>query len=270
MPPAWCSAFGRTARTRASASAPDPSRQPRSLPARQIATLSPAAAVDRYGLKIRRAAQKLDFLAYFPGRGRNTKLLRARRFSAHCGLWTAPLTARSSPASQQSDMAGVPARNASRPELPIFRAIVDHLLRIRDRRHLVPRANHSPATRHHSLRPLRSASDEPQTRPTAPPGSSPRKRRHRHSRLESALCCFTLYAHGSYPVWTFPPLAIPLSTIRARRKSHPVVLSVKFDIGMIRDPEGNPFLLSRIATSHRPRTVRSSGTTFALTSHLAR
>src|SRR5271169_2515984 len=98
---------------------------------------------------------------------------------------------------------------AARPEnrvADLAVQIVNYLLRIRDRRRLVAARKQLARTRHQLLLP---AADHrrmnPQLRRQLSQGLLPRKRRHRHPRLEFGAVLLPLYAHLSRP---FGPVSL--------------------------------------------------------------
>src|SRR5204862_626013 len=142
------------------------------------------------------------------------------RAACIAGLWTAPLPAQSSPASQQSGDGGLPGKKIALDlqlaDLAV--QIVNDLLRILDRRRFFAARKQLARTRHQLLLP---AADHrrmnPKLRRQLRQGLLPRKRRHRHSRLEFCAVLLSLYAHVSRP---FGPVSLSLSRcpkIRSRR-----------------------------------------------------
>jgi hypothetical protein len=90
------------------------------------------------------------------------------------------------------------------PDLPV--QIVDHLLRILNRRRLIAARKQLGRTLHQLLLP---AADHrrmnPKLRRQLRQGLLPRKRRHRHSRLECCAVLLPLYTHVSRP---FGPVSL--------------------------------------------------------------
>src|SRR5690349_24976973 len=137
------------------------------------------------------------------------------------GLWTAPLPAQSSPASQKSGDGGLPGKKIALDlqlaDLAV--QIVDDLLRIPDHRRLVATRKQLARTRHQLLLPVADHRRmNPKLRRQLSQGLLPRKRRHRHSRLEFGAVLLPLYAHVSLPL---DRSALSLSCcpkIRSRRK----------------------------------------------------
>src|SRR5438105_8480031 len=138
------------------------------------------------------------------------------------GLWTAPLPAQSSPASQKSGDGGLSGKKIALDlqlaDLAV--QIVNDLLRIPDRRRLVAARKQLARTLHQLLLP---AADHrrmnPKLRRQLRQGLLSRKRRHRHLRLKFCAVLLPLYAHVSRP---FGPVSLSLSRcpkIRSRRNS---------------------------------------------------
>src|SRR5262249_31064655 len=134
---------------------------------------------------------------------------------------TAPLPARSSPASQHSGDGGLPGKKIALdlqlPDLAV--QIVDHLLRI-FRRRLVAARKQLARALHQLLFPV---ADHRRMNPTLRrqlrQGLLPRPRRHRHSRLEFRAMLLPVYAHVSRPL---DRSALSLSCcpkIRSRRRT---------------------------------------------------
>src|SRR5712671_2466766 len=114
------------------------------------------------------------------------------------GLRTAPPPAQSSPASQQSGDGGLPGKKIALDlqlaDLAV--QIVNYPLRILDRRRLVAARKQLARTRHQLLLPVADHRRmNPKLRRKLRQDLLPRKRRHRHSRLEFCAVLLPLYAH---------------------------------------------------------------------------
>src|SRR5690349_24633136 len=194
---------------------PELSHQPPDAPAAhrnplsQQRHLEPASAVDWTVCENPvEPLQKLEFLRRAPPRPVIEAAARNPQQRALPGLWTAPLPAQSSPASQQSGDGGLPgekiALDLQLADLAV--QIVNHLLRIRDRRRLVATRKQLARTRHVLLLP---SADHRRMNPKfclqLSQGLLPRKRPHRHSRLEFCAVLLPLYAHVSRP---FGPVSL--------------------------------------------------------------
>src|SRR3954449_3088019 len=123
-------------------------------------------------------------------------------------LWTAPLPAQSSPASQQSGDGGLPGKKIALDlqlaDLAV--QIVNYPLCILDRRRLVAARKQLACTRHQLLLPVADHRRmNPKLRRQLRQGLLPRKRRHRHARLEFCAVLLPLYAHLSRP---FGPVSL--------------------------------------------------------------
>src|SRR5438132_500818 len=135
-----------------------------------------------------------------PAGANNRSCCAQSRAACIAGLRTAPPSARSSPASQHSGDGRLPGKKIALDlqltDLPM--QIVDHLLRILDRRCLVATRKQLARTLHQLLLP---AADHrrmnPKFRRQPRQGLLPRKRRHRHTRLESGAVLLPLYTHVS-------------------------------------------------------------------------
>src|SRR5260370_12450538 len=124
------------------------------------------------------------------------------------GLWTAPLPAQSSPASQQSGDGGLPGKKIALDlqlaDLAV--QIVNDLLRIPDRRRPVAARKQLARTLYQLLFPVADHRRMyPKLHRQLSQGLLPRKRRHRHSRLKFRAVLFPLDAHVSRP---FGPVSL--------------------------------------------------------------
>src|SRR5208282_5755966 len=143
-----------------------------------------------------------------PAAAGNRSCCAQPRAACIAGLRTAPLPAQSSPASQQSGDGGLPgqkiALDLQLADLAV--QLVNDLLRIPHRRRLVAARKQLARTRHQLLLP---AADHRRMNPKfcrqLSQGLLPRKRRHRHSRLECGAVLLPLYAHLSRP---FGPVSL--------------------------------------------------------------
>src|SRR5262245_45385861 len=138
------------------------------------------------------------------------------------GLRTAPLPARSSPASQHSGDGGLPGKKIALDlQLPdLAMQIVDHLLRIFRRRLAAARKQLARAL-HQLLFPVADHRRmNPKLRRQLRQGLLPRQRRHRHSRLEFPAVLLPLYAHVSRPLDRSALSLSCWSKIRSRRKAN--------------------------------------------------
>src|SRR5207245_1206879 len=119
------------------------------------------------------------------------------------GLWTAPLPAQSSPASQKSGDGGLSGKKIALDlqlaDLAV--QIVNDLLRIPDRRRPVAARKQLARTLHQLLLPVADHRRmNPKLRRQLSQGLLSRKRRHRHSRLKFRAVLFPLDAHVSRPL----------------------------------------------------------------------
>src|ERR1700759_709686 len=143
-----------------------------------------------------------------PAEAGNRSCCAQPRAARIAGLRTAPLPARSSPASQQSGDGGLPGKKIALdlqlPDLPW--QIVDHLLRTLGRRRLAAAPEQLTRTLHQLLLPVADHRRmNPKLRRQLRQGLFPRKRRHRHPRLEFCAVLLPLYAHVSRP---FGPVSL--------------------------------------------------------------
>src|SRR5258706_11470011 len=137
------------------------------------------------------------------------------------GLRTAPLPAQSSPASQHSGDGGLPSKKIALdlqlPDLPV--QIVDHLLRIRDRRCLAAARKQLARTLHQLLLPV---ADHRRMNPKfyrqLRQGLLPESAAIATRALNSALCCFlfTPTSHAPLDRSAFSLSRCP--KIRSRRR----------------------------------------------------
>src|SRR5205814_5379162 len=150
------------------------------------------------------------------------------------GLRTAPLPAQSSPASQQSGDGGLPGKKIALDlqlaDLAV--QIVNHLLRIRDRRRLVAACKQLARTRHQLLLP---SADHRRMTPNSADSSarvfSPESAVIATRALNSALCCFLFMPTSHAPL---DRLAFSLSRcpkIRSRRRGRGTTLLTVEDGG---------------------------------------
>src|SRR5438045_5020950 len=147
-----------------------------------------------------------------PAPAGNRSCFTQSRAARIAGLRTAPLPAQSSPASQQSGDGGLPGKKIALDlqlaDLAV--QIVNYPLRILARRRLVAARKQLARTRHQLLLP---AADHrrmnPKLRRQLSQGLLPRKRRHRHARLEFGAVLLPLYAHLSRPFGPVSLLAYP-------------------------------------------------------------
>src|SRR2546421_10187646 len=141
--------------------------------------------------------------AHIPAEAGNKSCCAQSRAARIAGLRTAPLPARSSPASQHSGDGGLPGKKIALdlqlPDLAV--QIVDHLLRISDRRRLTAARKQLARALHQLLFPVADHRRmNPKLRRQLRQGLLPRQRCHRHSRLEFRAVLLSLYAHVSRPL----------------------------------------------------------------------
>src|ERR1700746_2135919 len=142
--------------------------------------------------------QKLEFLRRF--RPRPAIEASWRKPQKRAGLWTAPLPAQSSPASQKSGDGGLPGKKIALDlqlaDLAV--QIVNDLLRTPDRRRPVAARKQLARTLHQLLLPVADYRRmNPKLRRQLSQGLLPRKRRHRHPRFELRAVLLPLYARLS-------------------------------------------------------------------------
>src|SRR6516162_6797746 len=175
-------------------------RRPTRTPSRWSATCSRRLPYTGWSVKIRSSRFSRSSSSADSGRAGNKSCCARSPTASIAGLRTAPPSARSSPASQQSGDGGLPGKkiplDLQLTDLPM--QIVDYLLRIVERRRLV--AAHKKLTRAlHQL--LLPAADHRRMNPKfhrqLRQGLLPRKRRHRHARLELRAVLLPLYTHLS-------------------------------------------------------------------------
>src|SRR5215813_748444 len=145
------------------------------------------------------------------GRGRNKTCCARSRAARIAGLRAAPLPARSSPASQHSGDGGLPgnkiALDLQLPDLAV--QIVDHFLRIFERRRLATACKQLPRALHQLLLPVADQRRmNPKLRRQLRQGLSPDSDAMATRALNSALCCF-LFTPTSHVLWTGQLLAYP-------------------------------------------------------------
>src|SRR5207253_9301032 len=120
------------------------------------------------------------------------------------GLWTAPLPAQSSPASQKSGDGGLSGKKIALDlqlaDLAV--QIVNDLLRIPDRRRPVAARKQLARTLHQLLLPVADHRRmNPKLRRQLSQGLLSRKRRHPTRALNSAPCCFLLMPTSHAPLY---------------------------------------------------------------------
>src|SRR4029077_10461867 len=177
-----------------------------------------------YGKKPGGAVSEARVPPQIPAEAGNKSCCAQPRAARIAGLRTAPLPAQSSPASQQSGDGGLPGKKIALdlqlPDLAV--QIVDHLLRIRGRRRLAATHKQLARTLHQLMLPVADHRRmNSKLRRQLRQGLLPRKRRHRHSRLELCAVLLPLYTHVSRPL---DRSALSLSCcpkIGSRRQSQP-------------------------------------------------
>src|SRR5213080_4668844 len=128
-----------------------------------------------------------------PAEAGNKSCCAQPRAARIAGLRTAPLPARSSPASQHSGDGGLPGKKIALdlqlPDLPV--QIVDHLLRILGRRRLAAARKQLARTLHQLLLPVADHRRmNPKLRHSSARVFSPDSDAIATRALNSALCCF--------------------------------------------------------------------------------
>src|SRR5271154_4179807 len=224
-PASWLLSAGRFQTAAPLPVGSDPRSVPRTEPV-HIAPLPSSPALGRYAKGLPAAVillrrnrtdrplnegfllRRLQIPPHPPAAAGNRSCCAQPRAACIAGLRTAPLPAQSSPASQQSGDGGLPgqkiALDLQLADLAV--QLVNDLLRIPHRRRLVAARKQLARTRHQLLLP---AADHrrmnPKLRRQLSQGFLPRKRRHRHSRLEFCAVLLPLDAHLSRP---FGPVSL--------------------------------------------------------------